>query len=123
MIQLKDYIDALKISWIRRLIISESKYKTLFESIYTEVNMLIKRGITYIEKLKMNSTNNFWRDVFDAWHKLILNIKPNTVADMLGINIWDNRNIKINNTTVFYRRWFDKNITFIKDIINDIEIC
>ena len=35
----------------------------------------------------------------------------------MGINLWKNSNIKINNNPVFYRRWYEKNIIFIKDLL------
>ena len=52
MVQLNSYISALKISWIRRLIITNSKYKTLFETVHTNIKDLMNRGATYIEEIK-----------------------------------------------------------------------
>ena len=37
---------------------------------------------------------------------------------ILGINLWNNKIIKISNSPVFYRRWYNKHIYFIKDILN-----
>ena len=37
MINLVNYINAPKETWIRRLIVNNSKYKTLFESKYTTI--------------------------------------------------------------------------------------
>ena len=36
----------------------------------------------------------------------------------MGINIWKNSNIKIDNSPVFYRRWYEKHVIFIKDLLN-----
>ena len=36
----------------------------------------------------------------------------------MGINIWKNSNITIDNTPVFYRRWYEKHVVFIKDLLN-----
>ena len=41
MINLKNYMLALKSTWIRRLIVNTSKYVSIFETMYTEV---IPRG-------------------------------------------------------------------------------
>ena len=46
-----------------------------------------------------------WRDV--------------SASDIMGSSIWNNMNIKINNTPVFYRRWYDKNIHFIRDLMDE----
>lgn len=119
MIHLRNYISALKIGWIRRLINSNSKYKTLFEHMYTNVEMMINRGETYIEDIKKDCKNKFWIDVLSAWKNYCSVISPENVDDVMGINLWNNKNIKINNETVFLKKWYDRNINFIKDLIND----
>ena len=37
----------------------------------------------------------------------------------MGISIWNNPNIKIANVAIFYRRWHDKGINFIKDLLEE----
>ena len=74
MTQLNNYIYGLKISWIRRLINGNSKYKILFETVHTNVKDILSRGEMYIDEIKKNCTNKFWRDVLDAWKKLILHL-------------------------------------------------
>ena len=117
MIQLNNYINALKIGWIRRLIRGNSKYKILFETIHTSINDILNRGETYIEEIKSNCTNKFWWDVLEAWKKLTLKLKPTSASD----SIWNNGNIRIDtcNNAVFYRRWYSKNIYFIKDLLDE----
>ena len=118
MIHLEKYIYALKLGWIRRLILNEAKYKTLFQYIYENIEHILNKGDTYIEELKNNSSNKFWYDVFDAWIKFIPFLKPKTKEDVMSISIWENSNIKINGMPVFYQRWYDRNIIFIKDLLN-----
>ena len=48
MVELNNYINALKIGWIRRLITTNSKYKILFETNYIRIKELINRGAPYI---------------------------------------------------------------------------
>ena len=119
MTQLNNYIYGLKISWIRRLINGNSKYKILFETVHTNVKDILNRGEMYIDEIKKNCTNKFWRDVLDAWKKLILHLKPTSAADIMGISIWNNPNINIANVAIFYRRWHDKGIHFIKDLLEE----
>ena len=118
MVQLKNYINALKIAWIRRLISTNSKYKSLFETIHTSINDLMNRGAAYIDEIQSRCTNKFWWDVLEAWKNFISQLVPKSASDIMGICIWNNRNIKINNFPVFYRRWYNKNIHFIRDLID-----
>ena len=59
MVYLDSYTNALKITWIRRLISTNSKYKTLFETMHTNINDLINRGSTYINEIQSRCTNKF----------------------------------------------------------------
>ena len=34
------------------------------------------------------------------------------------MNIWNNDNFKIDNKPIFFKKWFDKKIYYVKDIIN-----
>ena len=36
----------------------------------------------------------------------------------MATNIWNNINIKINDSPVFYRMWYERNINFIQDLLN-----
>ena len=44
MIHLENYIKALKLGWVRRLLLNDSRYKLLFQSIYVNVESLLIRG-------------------------------------------------------------------------------
>lgn len=118
MIELNKFIIALKASWIRRLVVNDSKYKSLFENTYTNVNNLINRGSTFAEETKRNCQNKFWVDVLSAWNTYCSVITPQIADDIIGINLWDNKNLKINDKTVFYKIWYNRGVNFIKDLIN-----
>ena len=73
MVQLKSYINDLKIAWIRRLISTNSIYKSLFETIQTSINDLMNKDTAYIDEIQSRS-NKFWWDVLEAWKKLYFTI-------------------------------------------------
>ena len=88
MIHLEKYIYALKLGWIRRLILNDSKYKLPFESVYENIEYILNKGDTYIDELKNNCNNKFWYDVLDVWHRILatndllnkMNIKQNNLC-------------------------------------------
>ena len=49
MINLKNYMLALKSTWIRRLIVNTSKCVSIFETMYTKINDLINRGLELLK--------------------------------------------------------------------------
>ena len=72
MLNLYHSITALKGTWIRRLLVSQTIEKPqwihLFEKIYnTSINKLSIFGTYFLVVLKKRSQNIFWRNVFDAW--------------------------------------------------------
>ena len=118
MIHLENYINALKLGWVRRLLLNDSRYKLLFQSIYVNVESLLNRGDTYIKEIRNNCRNKFWYDVLDAWYKFTQLLRPKSIEDIMAMNIWNNINIKINDSPGFYRRWYERNINFIQDLLN-----
>ena len=119
MINLRNYIYALKSTWIRRLIINDSKYKTIFETKYSKVEDLINRGLDFARFLKTNKNNKFWNNVLEAWLVVCEKQIPTKFEDILSTNLWNNKELKINNKAIFYRHWYDKHIHYIKDLFND----
>lgn len=118
MINIRNYITALKSTWIRRLLKCDHKYKYIFETKYSKTETLVNRGTEFIHSVKANKTNRFWNDVLESWATLQYKMKPLHNSDILGTNIWDNKNIRIDNKPIFYQRWYDKKIYFIKDMLN-----
>ena len=71
MINIKDFVTSLKISWIRRLFMATGKslWITLFERNFNvDTTKAINFGPGYFQVLK-NRTDKFWINVFDAWLK------------------------------------------------------
>ena len=79
----------------------------------------MNRGAAYIDEIQSRCTNKFWWDVLEAWKNFISQLVPKSASGIMGICIWNNGNIKINNSPVFYRRWYNKNIHFIRDLIGE----
>ena len=118
MLNIKNYIVALKTTWIRRLVTKDSKYINIFETQYPKVNDLIIRGAAYLKQWQKSIKNRFWKDVLEAWIKLQSETKPQKIEDTLSMNIWNNDNFKIDNKPIFLKKWFDKKIYYVKDVIN-----
>ena len=60
MINLKNFIDSLKITWIRRIIADEKDwYKVFFFNFKTEI--LFGCGDNYAKGISLNTNNQFWK--------------------------------------------------------------
>lgn len=57
--------------------------------------------------------NNFLKDVIESWAKINYDPKINMVSNE---SIWNNSKIKISNSTIFNKSWYDKGVTKIKHL-------
>ena len=69
-----------------------------------------------MEKISLN-VNKFWKDICLNWSKLSKG-SIDSPEDVLTQSIWFNKNLKINNQTVFYENWCESGIFFINDLLN-----
>ena len=81
----------------------DSKYKDIFETKYLKISTLTTRGMEYIETLRTNKNNAFWNDVLHSWIILQRQIKPQSISEKLCTNLWNNRSLKIDRKTIFYK--------------------
>ena len=67
MINVEFFVQALKVSWVRRLLQKETKWSHLLNTFYPNILDFPRFGLDFIKhKLKM-ADNKFWKDVFEAW--------------------------------------------------------
>ena len=69
MINLEAFVNSLKITCIRRLMTSESKWTEIVKMYY--ISKLPFCGQCFFELVSKKCTNNFWAEAFDAFSKLI----------------------------------------------------
>ncbi|XP_069109859.1 uncharacterized protein [Argopecten irradians] len=120
MINLKAFINSLKLSWIRRLLQTTSKWQLILKN-YVNIDLLVNCGNDYVQKCLKDCSNPFWVDVFKAWFHLNSLIEKNSLIDnsVLKSPLWFNENILIGHKTVFLKNFFDKKILIINDLISD----
>ena len=70
MIDYHEFICALKSSWIKRFLHSDAKWTKLVEMILkTDIRNLRKKGLDFISKLSLNTTNVFFER--GSWIRVI----------------------------------------------------
>ena len=64
MIQIESFIKALKLTWVRRIIKSESQWKNIFlELTKSDPILFLQAGVDYYKKCENSTKNLFWREV------------------------------------------------------------
>ena len=119
MINVKAFMDALKTTWIRRLIGTDSKCQ-YFIRVNIEMDKLLACGLKYVNEKMKHIHNNFWKDVLQAFINIDKKREINE-RSVLKTPIFYNENtcIKIGNSYIFYSAWFKKGVRFINDLVKD----
>ena len=116
MINLNAFVNALKSTWIRRLLLNESKWQELIK-IHINLEMLTSCNVEYIQDILSTLNNQFWKDVLKSF--LDINYETEIGEEqILKSPLFYNRNIKIDRKYVFYKTWYDKGIRFVNDLVN-----
>ena len=118
MVHIQSFIDSLKLTWVRRLFSSNSKWQAIIKT-YIDLDRLANCGTDYILQCEKNCKNLFWKDVFKAWLKLEQKNTSlgKTKESMLKMPIWHNKLFKVENKSVFYRDWFKNGILIVDNLI------
>ena len=111
MINLKAFIQGLKLTWVRRLFHSESNWVKLYK--YSE--QIDFTELAYLGPVKA-SKNKFWKEVFDSWNNLKELHLPRYPGDVLSTSLWNNNSIKVGNSTVYYKNWAKRGIWTVNDL-------
>ena len=117
MINLMAFIEALKSTWIRRLLISDCKWQ-IFIKQYIQIEKLTGCGMNYVQETVTHVPNKFWKDVLLSFRnlnkKMILNVE-----NVLKSPLFHNENIKIDGTSIFFKPWFNKGVKYVNDLGDD----
>ena len=117
MININNFIAALKTTWIRRVLMNHLKWHTLFQvSTGSTVNDIVIYSDSFIKEKNKQITKAFWKDVLLSYTKVQQKLKPHNVDEILGINIWHNSNIVIGSKVFVYKKYVEKGILFINDL-------
>ena len=108
------YINALKITWIKRLINSKHKWKHIILHQCPFVANIQSIG----PWVPTTSMNVFWTNVFSAFCEIDKNVPVKTSSDFLAEPVFYNSNIKINHHVLFINNWYENGICKVGHFFN-----
>ena len=114
MLDLTNFISALKCVWLRRILKSCTDWPHLFETNYGSefTKNFADFGDHFLQSNNRGNPHPFWSDVFESWQRVIRNSKV-AKENILQNPIWFNSCLKINNLPVFYKQWYYKGVKVI----------
>ena len=116
MIEIKAFITALKITWVRRIIFnSEIENWSYLAGIDFDKGVCL--GDCYFKSVSRKLYNPFWEDLINSLQTFYTAVKIEKIDDILTSPIWCNSNLSSDENFIF-NDWFLKGIRNIIDIID-----
>lgn len=117
MIDIHKFLDALKLTWIRRILTSGCRNWQQFINMQLNVSDCLSFGFRFINNKCKDIKNLFWKDVFLAFGRFIELIQINTEEKFLACACYYDR-INIGNG-FFNKNWYDNGIRIVNDFFNE----
>ena len=114
--EVKTLATALKLTWIRKLQITNHKWKNVMLLMYPEIVILDKCGPEILQGV--SKFNKFWNEVFNAYNALFYKVKPKDIIDVLEEPLLYNNRIQIGNSFIQYKTWIEKGVSNIAHFLD-----
>ena len=117
MIDLQNFILAIKSTWIRRLLVDQNApWVHLAAYILGPLNYITNFGPCWYNTLPLKVKNPFWLDVLTAWKNITETKFEKHTLDILYTPLWFNN--KIGQPALYYPKWYKKGILFVGDLLD-----
>lgn len=112
-------VKSLRLGWVKRIFTNiKSKLRSIIQFYLQDIELndfIISRGC--MNHLDIDTfLPKFYSDIFSTWREFrhIVNVEPVVFKESL----WFNDNIKIDNKEVFWKKWYERGILYIGDIVD-----
>ena len=111
-------IKALRLSWISRLLNNTRDTWTAIPNYYFDKHggLLFLLNCNYSVGKLDQKIPLFYRELLDYFQQLRTNYEDPLNREFI---LWNNRDINIENKSVFWKAWWDKNVLFVQDLLNN----
>lgn len=114
---IKKYIEASKLTWLRKFKSTNHKWKNISSELYPFLLEFEKYGPSYA--LQKVNGNMFWKHTFRAYNAFCKHLEPTSPTELLSEPILYNEKITIGNSVITLNRLINKGIYCIAHFLND----
>ena len=119
MVDLELFDKSLKLTWLRRFMTGEPKWKQIITSLFPDTLNLWKYGNNYIMKLSMAIENPFWTNVFSYYYELHKKVEICSYEELGETSFLYNERIRIGNKVIVNNDLARNGIFLIKHLWED----
>ena len=119
MLDLKIFIKSLKVTWLRRLLTSKSKWKFLLFKEYNNFKYMSFFGPNFYTNIGTKMNNTFWKEVMSSIEEYAERCPPCNPQEFISESFLYNKHIHINGQPITYNIFPHNNIFFIHQLKNN----
>ena len=108
---------SLKLTWLRRFVLNESKWKHVISVLFPNINDFWKYGDDFALRLSKNITNPFWSNVFKYYYELYRTVEITTLEEVYETSFLFNKNILIGKQVISNKELRLNNLYLIKEFM------
>ena len=114
---IKNYIIALKLTWISTFKTTNHKWKNILTELYPSLDRLGCYGPCFLSCYAKG--NSFWTDTFKTYNIFFSRIKPFPTIEVLSEPVFYNEKIKIGNKVIKHTKWIENGVCYIANFLSD----
>ena len=112
MVNLKAFINSMKLTWIRSSIISDSPWQSVVENVIN-FKELFSFGKKYVE-------SQFWIDVLKAYSEILKFVNEQDKEEaILSSPLFYNHEINIGGKPLWIKKWYTNGIRYVNDLLTE----
>ena len=117
-LNIRNVIKALRLSWISSFLNNSHDTWTAIPNYYFDKHggLLFLLNCNYSVGKLDRKIPLFYRELLDYFQQLRSNYEDPLKREFI---LWNNKDINIENKSVFWRAWWDKNVLFVQDLLNN----
>ena len=114
---IRSFIQALKITWIRKFITTGHKWKVIANKVNPHLNKINQYGhnFTFVG----NASNVFWRDTFKAYAKFCSCVEPKSIIEIMSEPLFYNDKFKIDNKYIVSKSLIGKGVYLVSHFFKE----
>lgn len=119
MIQVESFIKALKITWLRRIIMQNRLNSCTWNVLSNlEYNKIFSLGDRYCTVKAQDIQNPFWSNLLQSWGTFCRSATIDNIEQVLYSPLWYSSHIS-QRQNIYFRQWYGKGIRNIIDLVNE----
>ena len=115
--ELRTFATSLKLTWLRKLLRTNHKWKGIATFICPGINDIQKYG-PEIMTIPLRQ-NLFWKEVFDAYKQFFYKVKSKNSNELLAEQVFYNKRIQIGEHYIVGKKWINKGIFCIAHFVSE----